>query len=377
MAVTRFVPGASRVRRLRRLSTPRWSFVPWGLAPCAWLAGVLGFACGPFASGVIEASAQSSAQAALAEAGFGWASASADGQVVTLTGQPPDGRAAARALSVARAATAPTFAGSFVPAVVVLDRLDDPPPTWIDWTFRRDAGGTKLTGGAADADARARIAAAGGDRVEDSLLVLADLAGVVEPEGTTEVAVRAARALASCDRGEARFAAGVLDVRCDLPADRVDAVRAAFADALPAGKLGELSLVANEDIAACEAELEQVLASATIEFRSSSAEIPPSSSDLLDRVADVARACPGRLRVEGHTDSVGDPEYNMVLSQRRADAVRAALVERQIPPDRLIAEGFGDRRPKVAAGPRKAAARRAWAQARNRRIEIRVVRSVE
>ncbi|OYY95806.1 MAG: hypothetical protein B7Y41_00490 [Hydrogenophilales bacterium 28-61-23] len=52
--------------------------------------------------------------------------------------------------------------------------------------------------------------------------------------------------------------------------------------------------------------------------------------------------------IEGHTDNVGAPEYNMALSQRRADNVVRYLVENlNIAPARLTAVGYGDSRPLV------------------------------
>jgi outer membrane protein OmpA-like peptidoglycan-associated protein len=51
-----------------------------------------------------------------------------------------------------------------------------------------------------------------------------------------------------------------------------------------------------------------------------------------------------RVRIEGHTDSSGDDEYNLRLSQRRAENVREALVERGMPEAMLEARGFGDAR---------------------------------
>ncbi len=102
-----------------------------------------------------------------------------------------------------------------------------------------------------------------------------------------------------------------------------------------------------------------------MEFASGSAVLAPSSGSLLDRVAEVARTCPGTLRVEGHTDSTGVAASNLVLSRARAEAVRQALVERGLPAERLVAEGFGQARP---VAPNDDAAGRA----RNRRIELHV-----
>src|SRR3954464_3139756 len=47
------------------------------------------------------------------------------------------------------------------------------------------------------------------------------------------------------------------------------------------------------------------------------------------------------LQVEGHTDSIGSDEYNVQLSEKRADSVCAYLVSNGVRPDSISAEGFG------------------------------------
>lgn len=127
-------------------------------------------------------------------------------------------------------------------------------------------------------------------------------------------------------------------------------------------------LAADPAAAACDQSMADLLSGARIEFQTASAEMGRSSAPLLDRIAKAASACEGVLRVEGHTDGVGADSRNQPLSRRRAEAVRAALIARGIAPERLIAEGFGDSRP-IAPN------RTADGRARNRRIEIRSVRS--
>lgn len=116
----------------------------------------------------------------------------------------------------------------------------------------------------------------------------------------------------------------------------------------------------------CDQSMADLLSGATIEFATNSAVIRPGSTDLLDGIAHAAKACPGRLRIEGHTDNEGRDAFNTTLSLRRAEAVRTALIRRGVEASRLVAEGFGATKP-VSTNETEAG------RARNRRIEIRAV----
>ena len=67
--------------------------------------------------------------------------------------------------------------------------------------------------------------------------------------------------------------------------------------------------------------------------------------------AEYMRAIPGsRLRIEGNCDERGTIEYNLALGQRRADAVKAALVSMGINGDRIETISFGEERPRNSTG---------------------------
>jgi len=103
-------------------------------------------------------------------------------------------------------------------------------------------------------------------------------------------------------------------------------------------------------------------------FRTGKALIQWRSRKLLDNVAKVLTAHPeiARIRVEGHTDNVGKPEGNKVLSQKRADAVVAYLVKKGVPAERLEAVGFGQDTPVDDNGTKAG-------RANNRRVEFKIV----
>ena len=86
----------------------------------------------------------------------------------------------------------------------------------------------------------------------------------------------------------------------------------------------------------------------------------------LDRVAQVLAAYPQTtIFVAGHTDSTGSEEYNMKLSQQRADSVKNALVQRGVAPQRISAVGYGEGQP-IADNNTE------FGRQQNRRVEVRI-----
>jgi OOP family OmpA-OmpF porin len=86
---------------------------------------------------------------------------------------------------------------------------------------------------------------------------------------------------------------------------------------------------------------------------------------VLEKVVPILQRAPDlAVEVGGHTDSYGDPDYNLQLSQRRAEAVRQYLVKHEVP-NRVTAVGFGATRPLSSDRTRAS-------QQKNRRIELRL-----
>jgi OmpA-OmpF porin, OOP family len=117
------------------------------------------------------------------------------------------------------------------------------------------------------------------------------------------------------------------------------------------------------------ADLLKVLNQSIINFPTNSADIPAVSKTLLQHAASALKQLPPGTVIEiaGYTDNTGDPVANMQLSQQRAEAVRATLVEDGVDPGMLVAKGYGSASP--IAGNDTLEGR-----FQNRRIEYRVVK---
>lgn len=103
-----------------------------------------------------------------------------------------------------------------------------------------------------------------------------------------------------------------------------------------------------------------------ITFDVDRSDVKPQFRDTLYNVAQTLREYESTtVDVAGHADSTGTDEYNMALSQRRADAVSAILTSNGVNPVRVVAVGFGESRP-IASNDTPEG------RAKNRRVEIKL-----
>lgn len=117
--------------------------------------------------------------------------------------------------------------------------------------------------------------------------------------------------------------------------------------------------------ASIQSGMDEILRRESIAFQSNSATLTARSRATLDKVVPILRRAPDLMvEVGGHTDPYGDANYNLQLSQRRAESVRQYLLNRDVP-NRVTAVGYGSTRP---LSPERTKA----AQQKNRRIELRV-----
>jgi outer membrane protein OmpA-like peptidoglycan-associated protein len=124
------------------------------------------------------------------------------------------------------------------------------------------------------------------------------------------------------------------------------------------------------DLQAKQTERGLVVTLGDVLFEVDQAALKPGAARNLQPLVDALRTHPDTtLQIEGHTDSTGSAEYNIGLSQRRAEAVKTYLVSQGIEGSRLATRGLGKDYP--VASNESAAGRQ-----QNRRVEI-VIQNLE
>jgi len=107
-----------------------------------------------------------------------------------------------------------------------------------------------------------------------------------------------------------------------------------------------------------------VLTLSSVLFDTNKTDLKSGGAHSLDKLSQFMQDNPKRnVMVEGYTDSTGGADYNLGLSQRRADAVRSVLISDGIKPQRIATKGFGVEYP-VASNDTTSG------RQQNRRVEI-------
>jgi len=122
-----------------------------------------------------------------------------------------------------------------------------------------------------------------------------------------------------------------------------------------------------------EIEDDEIKIKQQVQFDTGKATIKPASAKLLGEVGLVVRSSPNikKVSIHGHTDDVGEDDYNMKLSQDRAESVMRWLVEKEkVEADRLESKGFGETQP-IASN------RTSRGRQENRRSEFKVERATK
>ncbi len=156
---------------------------------------------------------------------------------------------------------------------------------------------------------------------------------------------------------------GVLDIHDECPETKGKAEN----NGCPREALIPLEIAeTQEDTAVVTEEEAELLQRAKygVEFETASANLKPSSKDILNDIATIMEKHPeAKLTIVGHTDNQGDASYNLNLSQERAHSCATFLEQKGINTERITWSGQGETRP-VASNDTEEG------RAKNRRVEF-------
>ena len=173
--------------------------------------------------------------------------------------------------------------------------------------------------------------------------------GIDQPAYLATQTARLAQLRASAKANDARVAAGKAQrdqIQLNARTKEVDSALLARDEATQARD------EATRQTAAVQAELDALKAKPTdrglvltlgdVLFDTGKADLNPGAARNLDVLVQFLTDHPERqVEIDGYTDNVGTDSFNLDLSQRRADAVKAVLVSRGIQPTRIVTEGYG------------------------------------
>jgi len=209
---------------------------------------------------------------------------------------------------------------------------------------------------AAEAEQQARTSDAGRQAAEDAKIAAERAAAIAEAdsEAAQQLAQAAleAEAAAQAQARAARDEADLIRLQREAELNRMQEALESIVET----RRTAVGMVLN-------------LGSDRVEFEFDKAVLRPKERELLARISGVLIASVDQgfaIQVFGHTDDVGNAEYNQGLSERRARSVMDYLVESGVSPDILSMKGMGKTMPLVADMTDEA-------RARNRRVEIAIV----
>jgi len=174
-------------------------------------------------------------------------------------------------------------------------------------------------------------------------------------------------AVASAQRELARIDAERLELQGSVAGLQKQAANLAREKAELSARLqGALSAVADTKASARG----MIVSLPDILFDTNEATLKQDAKVVIAKLAGILLIMPElNLRIEGHTDSTGSPEYNQGLSERRSNSVRDFLGEQGIGLERMVSVGYGLTRPVADNATREG-------RAKNRRVEIVIAEGV-
>ncbi len=198
-----------------------------------------------------------------------------------------------------------------------------------------------------------------------------DHAKVKGDNGAAAAAAEEQRRKAAADQAEKDRLAAQANRTDDAAAQAQAAAQQAALAAQQAVAASSATAASNAAVAAAQKQVEELQAQIArkdiqpIQFATGSDRLLSSSNATLDKVAAIASQYPAlKLKVDGHTDSVGEDQKNQQLSQRRADSVESYLVSKGVDAARVTATGYGETHP-IASNDTPAG------REQNRRVEFK------
>lgn len=115
-------------------------------------------------------------------------------------------------------------------------------------------------------------------------------------------------------------------------------------------------------------DMPEMFTLSNLQFETGKSTIKPSSYASLNQLAEfLTRKKTQKILIAGHTDNVGDPASNNMLSLNRAETVKKYLMSKGVPVELLKAKGYGDTKP-IADNSTD------LGRAQNRRTEIHIIK---
>jgi outer membrane protein OmpA-like peptidoglycan-associated protein len=213
----------------------------------------------------------------------------------------------------------------------------------------------------AAAKAKAEADAAAATEAKRQAELTAAREAQMRAEAATQSAQQKAAAEMAAQQAAAKAAAEQAALQAKEQAAREEVARAQAATAaLRAQLLQQL----NEVLQTTDTPRGLVVNMADVLFETGKYALSQDAQLKLAKLSGIIQAHPGlNLAIEGHTDTTGTADFNMKLSQQRADTVREFLISQGLSPDTITAKGMGQDNP--VADNSTAAGRK-----QNRRVEI-------
>ncbi len=234
-------------------------------------------------------------------------------------------------------------------------------PDYVFVAEKTSEDGIKLSGDVPAAATRAYLGVIATTSDTDALTVRPDAPGDFIAD-----AVGGLRALMTLDSGKLVYKDFGWSLSGKSASDTTRAAVSAAVGSLPGGMDWSVDVVPPTPFEICMAAVSAFDERNAILFNTGSSRITDDSLPAIDEIAQTLKTCPSAVvHVEGHTDSDGDADSNLILSVSRAEAVVDKLISLGVGESRIYAIGYGESVP-IASNDTSDGKRR------NRRIVITV-----